>query len=58
MSENILTNQEWTLRISADLLHYKAYHDDESARKVADLLLMGVEGKVLGAVEVKKEENE
>jgi len=56
--KKILTESEWNLRAAAALANYKAYDDEESARKVADLILMKMEGKVLTVSEIVKEEEE
>ena len=52
----IITENEWNLRLAAAIANYKAYNDEESARKVADLLLMKIDGKVLTIGEVVKGE--
>ncbi len=54
--KKILTESEWNLRLAAALVNYRAYNDEESARRVADLLLMKMDGKVLSIGEVVKEE--
>ena len=54
--KKILTEHEWNLRLAAALANYRAYDDEESARKAADLMLMRLNGKVLVLGEVVKEE--